>query len=181
MVNEIRGLRHAYGMVLPQGLTRFRPVIPSRSRNEPARRTALSTEGCWPRYDALLSLEKRLAYSAEKLAAIGRARPECPRLQTIPGMWPVSATAILAAISDATPLKHGRPFAAWLGLVPRAPSAGGQPRLLGSSTRGDGSRRPRSVHGARVPRRWVDLQEDDRRRWLTRAGPGTAKIAPPSP
>jgi transposase len=63
LVNEIRGLL-----------------------NEHAKLTALSTEVFWHLYDEFLSLEKRLAYYDEKLAAMGPAHPECQRLQTLPGI-----------------------------------------------------------------------------------------------
>ena len=62
--------------------------------------------------------------------------PEGQRLQTIPGIGPVTATALIAAIGQATQFTNGRQLAAWLGLVPRAHSTGGQPRLLEISTRG---------------------------------------------
>jgi transposase len=87
-------------------------------------------------------------------------------LQTIPGIGPISATAILAAISDSTQFKNGRQFAAWLGLVPREHSTGGKPRLLGISKRGDRYLRKLLVHGARATLRWVDSKQDDRSRWL---------------
>lgn len=166
LVNEIRGLLSEYGIVLPQSLTKFRALIVSKLQNEQAKLTALSTEVFWQLYDEFLSLEKRLAYYDEKLAAIGRAHPECQRLQTIPGIGPISATAILAAVSDATQFKNGRQFAAWLGLVPREHSTGGKPRLLGISKRGDRYLRKLFVHGARATLRWVDSKQDDRSRWL---------------
>jgi transposase len=166
LVNEIRGLLHESGMVLPQGLTKFRPVMVSKLQHEQATRTALSTEVFWPLYDELLSLETRLASDDAKLAAIGRAHPACQRLQTIPGIGPISATAILAAVSGATQFKNGRQCPAWLGLVPRDHSTGGKPRRLGINTRGDRDRRQLFVHGARAMRRWVASKQDERRRWL---------------
>lgn len=181
LVNEIRGLLSEYGIVLPQSLTKFRALIVSKLQNEQAKLTALSTEVFWQLYDEFLSLEKRLAYYDEKLAAIGRAHPECQRLQTIPGIGPISATAILAAISDATQFKNGRQFAAWLGLVPLEHSMGGKPRLLGISKRGDRYLRKLFVHGARATLRWVDSKQDDRSRWLKaligRRGKNRAAVA----
>jgi transposase len=150
-------------------------------QNEQAKLTALSTEVFWQLYDEFLSLEKRLAYYDEKLAAIGRAHPECQRLQTIPGIGPISATAILAAVGNATRFKNGRQFSAWLGLVPREHSTGGKPRLLGISKRGDRYLRKLFVHGARATLRWVNAKQDDRSRWLTaliaRRGKNRAAVA----
>lgn len=177
LVNEIHGLLNEYGIVLPQGITKFRTLIVSKLQNELAKLTALSTEVFWQLYDECLSL----AYDDEKLAAIGRVHPECQRLQTIPGIGPISATAILAAISDATQFKNGRQFSAWLGLVPREHSTGGKPRRLGISKRGDSYLRKLFVHGARATLRWVDSKQGDRSRWLktlmARRGKNRAAVA----
>jgi transposase len=97
---------------------------------------------------------------------MGQAHPACQRLQTIPGIGPVTATALIAAIGDATQFKNGRQLAAWLGLVPKEHSTGGKPRLLGISKRGDVYLRTLLGHGARVTLRWVDTTSDDRSRWL---------------
>jgi transposase len=99
----------------------------------------------------------------------------------LPGIGPISATAILAAISDATQFKNGRQCSAWLGLVPREHSTGGTPRLLGISPRGDRYLRTLLVHGARATLRWVDSKPDERSRWLTaliaRRGNNRAAVA----
>jgi transposase len=97
---------------------------------------------------------------------MGQAHPACQRLQTIPGIGPLSATALIAATGDVTQFKRGRRLAAWLGLVPREHSTGGKPRLLGISTRGHLSLRKLFIHGARATLRWGDTKSDDRSRWL---------------
>ena len=181
LVNEIRGLLSEYGMILPQSLAKFRALIVDKRHEEQAKLTTLSAEVCWHLYDAFRALEKRLEYDDEKLAALGQAHPACQRLQTIPGIGPVTATALIAAIGDVTQFKNGRQLAAWLGLVPRAHSTGGQPRLLGISKRGDRYLRKLLVHGARATLRWVDTTCDDRSQWLraliARRGKNRAAVA----
>jgi transposase len=83
------------------------------------------------------ALEKRLAYYQEKLETLAKGHLECQRLMTIPGIGPLCATALVAAVSDARAFQNGRQFVAWLGLVPRQQSPGGKERLLGISKRGD--------------------------------------------
>jgi transposase len=181
LVNEIRGLLSEYGIILPQRLAKFRALIGDKLHEEQAKLTALSAEVFWHLYDEFRALEQRLAYYDEKLTAIGQAHPECQRLQTIPGIGPVTATALIAAIGDVTQFKNGRQLAAWLGLVPREHSTGGQPRLLGISKRGDRYLRKLLVHGARATLRWVDTKGDDRSRWLraliARRGKNRAAVA----
>jgi transposase len=72
----------------------------------------------------------------------------------------------VAAVSDASAFKNGRQFAAWLGLVPRQYSTGGQARLLGISKRGDSSLRKLLIHGARTTLRWVGRKTDRRSQWM---------------
>ena len=181
LVNEIRGLLSEYGIILPQSITKFRALIVDQLHKEQAKLTTLSAAIFQHLYEEFLALEKRLAYDDEKLAAIGQAQPACQRLQTIPGIGPVSATALIAAIGDVTPCKNGRQLAAWLGLVPREHSTGGKPRLLGISTRGDRYLRKRLVHGARATLRWVETKCDARSQWLraliTRRGKNRAAVA----
>jgi transposase len=181
LVNEIRGLLSEYGIVLPQSIAKFRALIVEKLEADQAKLTALSTEVFWHLYDEFLALEKRLAYDDEKLTAMGQAHPECQRLQTIPGIGPVTATALIAAIGDVTQFKNGRQLAAWLGLVPREHSTGGKPRLLGISTRGDRYLRKLLGHGARATLRWVDTRSDERSRWLraliARRGKNRAAVA----
>jgi transposase len=181
LVNEIRGLLHEYGIVLPQGITKFRRLIVERLEADQAQLTPCGRELFRQLYEEFLALEQRLESYDTKLAAIGQAHPACQRLQTIPGIGPVTATALIAAIGDATQFKNGRQLAAWLGLVPREHSTGGKPRLLGISKRGDVYLRTLLVHGARATLRWIATKSDDRSRWLraliARRGKNRAAVA----
>lgn len=70
------------------------------------------------------------------------------RLPTIPGIGPIIASAIAAAVPDASLFRSGRQFAAWLGLTPRPHSSGGKERLGGITKQGDGYLRRLLVVGA---------------------------------
>jgi transposase len=166
LVNEIRGLLAEYGIVLPQSVTKFRSGFLATLEAERAKLTALSQELFGQLYEEFGALEKRLAYYTEKLEAISAAHPVCQRLETIPGIGPLTATALVAAVSETSAFKNGRQFAAWLGLVPRQHSTGGKARLLGISKRGDVYLRKLLIHGARATLRWVGLKADRRSQWL---------------
>jgi len=181
LINEIRGLLNEYGIILPQGVTKFRQGLLMTLEREQAKLTELSREVFQQLYAEWLALEERLAHYNERIEAICQAHPVCQRLLTIPGIGPLTATALIAAVNDATHFKNGRQFAAWLGLVPRQHSTGGKPRLLGISKRGDRYLRKLLVHGARATLRWTKLKHDRRSRWvralMERRGTNRAVVA----
>jgi transposase len=181
VVNEIRGLLSEYGIVLPQSVAKFRRTFTATLEAERAKLTALGWELFEQLYDEFCALDKRLTAYNDKMAAIGAAHPVCQRLLTIPGVGPLTATALVAAVSEATQFKNGRQFAAWVGLVPRQHSTGGKARLLGISKRGDSYLRKLLVHGARATLRWVKLKTDRRSQWvrglIERRGKNKAAVA----
>jgi transposase len=106
----------------------------------------------------ILGLEK-------KLKAWHRSNEASRRLETIPGVGVITATALVATIGDATQFHSGRQLAAWLGLVPRQHSSGGKERLGRISKRGDGYIRRLLVHGARANLRWSRRKKEERSNW----------------
>ena len=92
--------------------------------------------------------------------------PACRRLMKIPGIGPMTATALVAAVGDASEFRNGRELAAWLGLVPRQRSTGGRPTLLGISKRGDRHLPTLLVHGARAILSRAPGRTDRRSRWV---------------
>jgi transposase len=89
----------------------------------------------------------------------------------VEGVGAVTATAIVATVGHGTVLKHGRPCAAWLGLVPRQSSTGGKPRLGHSRKRGDVYGRTRLMHGARRVLQFTGKRLETKRRWAERRKP----------
>ena len=90
------------------------------------------------------------------------------RLTTIPGIGPLGATALIAAVGDGKQFKRARDLAAWLGLVPRQNSTGGRSILLGISKRGNPYVRKLLIHGARSCLLHLDRDQHALGRWLNR-------------
>jgi transposase len=84
-----------------------------------------------------------------------RANEVSQRLATIPGIGPITASAIVASVPDATLFKSSRQFAAWLGLTPKSHSSGGKERLVGINKQGDGYIRRLLVLGATAVTRFT--------------------------
>ena len=104
--------------------------------------------------DRLHDTERRVEELDARLVEQAREDAVCQRLTTIPGIGPITATALTATVGDATVFESGRHLAAWLGLVPRQNSSGGKERLGGISKAGDGYLRRMLVDGARAVMRW---------------------------
>jgi transposase len=101
----------------------------------------------WAEWKAVEDQIERLSCELERIST-GDAG--CTRLRRIPGIGPIVATAIVAAIGNGAAFRKGRDFAAWLGVVPRQYSTGGKTRLLGISKRGNVYLRKVLIHGARA-------------------------------
>jgi transposase len=100
--------------------------------------------------ELLRDLHQRLAEIDRELGELAREHPTARRLATIPGVGPVTATALAAAIGDVGRFRSGRHLAAYLGLVPKQHSSGGKERLGAISRRGDTYLRTLLMHGART-------------------------------
>jgi transposase len=166
LVNEMRGLLAEYGIVLPKGVNAFRQAVVAKLDAEQDKLTPMSQELFHKLFDELVKLEAEVADYDGKLEALAQSHPECQRLLTIPGIGPITATALIAAVGDVGVFANGRQFAAWLGLVPKQHSTGGQTRLFGISKRGDSYLRKLLIHGARATLRWARLKTDRRSQWI---------------
>lgn len=115
---------------------------------EPARQILLAL------LEQIEELAGRLAALKRELLARHRTSPASRRLATIPGIGPVTASTLVATVTDPVAFRSGREFAAWLGLVPRQNSSGGKARLGRISKRGDGDLRRLLITGAQAVLRW---------------------------
>lgn len=84
----------------------------------------------------------------------------------MPGIGPLTATAMIAAVGDGANFAHARDLAAWVGLVPRQSTTGGKPRLLGISKRGNTYLRTLLIHGARAAMRILSKSQTALGEWL---------------
>jgi transposase len=89
------------------------------------------------------------AFDAE-IKELAQSDPVMKRLTEIPGVGPMIASALVAAIGDGQAFAKGRDLSAWLGLVPRQVSTGGKAKLVGISKRGNTYLRKLFIHGARA-------------------------------
>lgn len=117
-------------------------------------------------HEDFVRLEQRIASISKEIKDTADADERARRLMTIPGIGPLAATAIIAAIGDTSRFKRARDVAAWLGLVPRQHSTGGKQTLLGISKRGNGYLRRLLIHGARSCMMHLDRSKDQLGQWI---------------
>jgi transposase len=96
------------------------------------------------------TVEQQIEHLGDELERISAADGGCTRIRKIPGIGPMVATAIVAAIGNGAAFRKGREFSAWLGIVPRQYSTDGKAKLLGISRRGNVYLRKILIHGARA-------------------------------
>jgi transposase len=149
-INALRAHLAELGVVAAQRRAGLRELLAVVADVEDRRLPPLARELLVALAEHLRALEERLAALDRRLVAMARDGGACERPAGVPGIGPVIATALAAAVGDAKAFGSGRHLAAWLGLVPRQRSSGGKERLLGLSKRGDGYLRRQLMHGARA-------------------------------
>lgn len=165
-VNQIRSLLLERGVTLRKGRKYVDQQLPRILED-----AELNLSGALRTLLAELNLELRQL--AERILEMDCAIKQladthegCNRMQSIPGVGPVTATAIIAAIGNGCTFAKGRDFAAWIGLVPGEYSTGGKQHLLGISKRGNPYLRKLFVQGARAVLQVRTKQDPGLSRWL---------------
>ena len=179
LINHIRGLLAEYGIVLPKGACQFRAQVVAVV--EEANLSNMANELFMDLIGEFNELHNRASALDRRLLKIARSSERCQRLMTLPGVGPVVATALVAAVDDGRHFSSGRALAAWIGLVPRQYTTGGKPRLGGIGRRANHYLRRQLIHGARSTLYRIDSKEDPRSLWirelLSRAGHNKTLIA----
>ena len=147
--NQIRGLLAEYGLVIPQGISYIRQRVPALVENAANDLPGMFRVLIDRLLEHLKMLDQQVDEIEAQIKAWHRSNEASQRLEQIPGIGPLTATAMVATVGDARNFKNGRELAAWLGLVPRQHSTGGKPTLLSISKRGDVYLRTLLIHGAR--------------------------------
>jgi transposase len=166
VINQIRGLLLERGITLRKGRRYVDEALPGILEDADAK-----LSGTLRLLLAQLKLElDQLALRLEEAEALIEQTVQdsesCQRLVQIPGIGPVTATAVISAIGNGAAFRKGREFAAWTGLVPREHSTGGKQKLLGISKRGNRYLRKLFVQCARAVLQQKTKQAPGLKAWL---------------
>ena len=165
-VNPIRGFLAEYGIVVEKRVDKLRRALPLLLEEADNGLSADFRKLLNDLQQDLITLDERVGAMDKRIQTIASSNTVAKRLQQIPGIGPITATALICAIGNGKQFKRGRDLAAWLGLTPRQHSSGGKECLLSISKRGDSYLRTLLIHGARAVLRVSGQKEDPRSRWI---------------
>jgi transposase len=150
VINQIRGFLIEHGIAVRQGPAPLRQALPdilAKRTDALSPRMVRLVEGLaddWRRLDVRIDAVTR------EIGVVAKEDPDCRRLASSPGVGPIIASAMVAAIGDGSAFARGRDFGAWLGLVPKQFSTGDRTILGGISKRGNRYLRTMFIQGSRA-------------------------------
>ncbi|WP_312012863.1 IS110 family transposase [Bradyrhizobium sp. SBR1B] len=166
LINQLRAILLERGIVVQQGRRKLQHYLELMLAGEhvtiSSRTRMLVHDMCTEWHE----LDRRILAFDEEFSTRARLDPAARLLTTIPGIGPMNATAMVAAIGNAETFGRGRDLAAWLGLVPKQMTTGGKPKLLGISKRGNVYLRKMLIHGARAALPALSKSETPMGGWL---------------
>jgi transposase len=166
LINQLRAILLERGVIFPAGRRKLELGVDGMLAEE--------DEALSPRVRQLVAelrvewreLDARIEALNGELIELARNDVAARRLTSIPGIGVLNATALIAAVGDASSFAKARDLGAWLGLVPRQYTTGGKPRLLGISKRGNTYLRTLLIHGARAALPSLSQSDTPLGRWL---------------
>jgi len=150
VINQVRAFLLERGVTFRKGpamLRRQMPEILENADEQLSTRIRGLLAMLWQEWK---ELERQIESLNSDIEGTCRDDAACQRLQQIPGVGPLIASAVVAAIGNGAAFRKGRDFSAWLGLIPKQYSTGGKAKLLGISKRGNPYLRKMFIHGARA-------------------------------
>jgi len=136
-INMLRAQLAEFGTILPQGVGHAIQFAKNCLDGEQADLPEVAGNVIVELCDQLLFLHEKILRCSREMTQIAKCEKRVALLQTIPGVGPITASAIVATVGSGKQFNNGREFAAWLGLTPLNKSSGGKERLGRISKMGD--------------------------------------------
>jgi len=178
--NQIRGLLSEFGIVIPQGIRSIMKQVPEILEDGENGLPGTMRNLLERLTENLKEMDRQAKELEVQIQVWHRENEASRKLAEIPGLGPITASAIVATVGDAREFKNGRQLAAWMGLVPRQHSSGGKQNLLGISKRGDSYLRTLMIHGARAVIRFAENKAEPEswlRKLMARRNKNVAAVA----
>ena len=149
-INAVRGLVGEFGLIAAQGSHRMIELRQRMNAMTPDHLPAAACQAINTLFDHIDALGEHIAAVERQIVEWHKGNEDSLRLASAPGVGPITASAIVAAVGDGRQFQSARHFAAWLGLTPRMHSSGNKERIGRISKGGDRYLRTLLIHGARA-------------------------------
>jgi transposase len=167
-VNQIRGLLAEFGITIPKGIAHVAKRVPEILEDGDNGLPGLMRQLIQRLGEHLKELDRQVRELERDIQLWHRENPASCKLAEIPGIGPLTASALVASVGDAKSFKNARQLPAWMGIVPRQNSTGGKPTLHRISKRGDVYLRTLLIHGARAVIAQFERKTNPADGWLKR-------------
>lgn len=166
-INALRSVLYEQGQVFPKGVHQIKKISEFLAQTDNSL-LALVREECEELLASISDLTARIEAKTLKLKKLSKQSEISRRLQTIPGVGPLTAMAVEAFAPPMDIFRCGRDFAAWLGLVPKQHSSGGKERLGKVSKAGQVDIRRLLIIGAMTRIAWTGRKPCQDGSWMDR-------------
>lgn len=164
--NQIRGLLAEFGIVIRTGMSHLTQGLPQILEDGENGLPGMMRQLLAALGSQLKELDRQVAQLERQITLWHRDNPHSRKLEQIPGIGPLTASAYVASLGDAKSFKNARQVQAWLGMVPRHEGTGGKVMLGRISKRGDTYLRTLLIHGARSVIAHGERKPDQADPWL---------------
>jgi len=166
--NQIRGLLLEYGIVIAKGFSHLTNKLVELLNEGSDLISESIRELLVDIYDEFKLLSERISKYDKKIESISNEQEYCKLLKTLPGIGPITSTALYASMGNGSQFKNGREMAAQIGLVPKQHSSGDRQVLLGITKKGNRDLKQLLIHGARAVVATAGKKEDKRSHWINK-------------
>lgn len=167
LINQLRAILLERGVIYPAGRRKLELSLDSMLADDAGSKLSLRMRQLVGELrEEWRELDTKIEAINGEFVELARSDPAARRLTSIPGVGVLNATALIAAVGNASAFAKARDLGAWLGLVPRQHTTGGKPRLMGISKRGNTYLRTLLIHGARAALPSLSESDTPLGRWL---------------
>lgn len=164
--NQMRGLLSEYGVIVEKRIAVLRKEVPSILEDAEQPLTDIAREFIAELYEELRKYDQLIAAKDRLIRELMQSNEDYHRICEVPGVGPIVASAVIAAVGNAKQFKNGRNLAAWIGLTPKLYASGDSSRMGGMSKRGNQALRRLLIHGARSVVNWSENKTDALSLWI---------------
>ncbi len=155
IANQIRAYLAEYGIIIQKQITPLLHALPSILSDEENDLTPMARQLLTEHYQSLIETRDKASELKKQIERSNNQNFYCQRLQALPGIGPIIASAMYAAVGNGSQFSKGRQMSAWIGLTPAHFGTGGKNTNVDTTKRGDHYLRTLLIHGARTVVSWI--------------------------